>query len=57
MRNADFWKKAARSLPEPYRSRYASHFASAERWERALDECGEIVSRAKALIARPFRHA
>ena len=57
MRNDLFWKKAARSLPEPYRSRYASHFASAERWERAIDECAVIASRAKALIARPFRHA
>jgi|1185.fasta_scaffold29674_2 hypothetical protein len=37
MRNTNFWKKAAKSLPEPYRSRYAGHFVRAERWESALD--------------------
>jgi hypothetical protein len=37
MRKANFWKDAARSLPEPYRSRYAGYFVRAERWEHALD--------------------
>ena len=54
MHNANFWKKAAVSLPEPYRSRYAGYFARAERWELAIDGWMELASRAKALIARPF---
>jgi len=37
MRKSNFWKKAQNSLPEPYRSRYAGYFASAERWENAYD--------------------
>ena len=44
MHDANFWKKAARSLPEPYRSRYAGYFARAERWENALDGIAALAA-------------
>jgi hypothetical protein len=44
MRNASFWKKAAGSLREPYRTRYAGYFVRAERWENALDEIAELAA-------------
>ncbi len=49
-----FWRKAAASLPAPFRARYAGYFERAERWELALDAILEILSRAKSRVARTF---
>jgi hypothetical protein len=46
MRNPLFWRNAARSLPEPYRSRYAGYFVRAERWENALDDLTALFASA-----------
>jgi hypothetical protein len=40
-----FWKKAAKSLPAPYRARYADYFLQAERFDRALDSFLGLFSR------------
>jgi len=55
MHDANFWKKAARSLPEPYRSRYAGYFARAERWENALDGIAALA--ASLIHSKPARPA
>jgi hypothetical protein len=44
MRKPSFWKKAQSSLPEPYRSRYAAYFTSAERWENAYDGLAALAA-------------
>lgn len=41
-----FWKKAAKSLPAPYRARYADYFAQAERFDRALEGFLGLFSKA-----------
>ena len=41
-----FWKKAAKSLPARYRTRYAGYFAQAERFEVALDAVFEVLGKA-----------
>lgn len=50
-----FWQNAARSLHPSVRLRYISYFERAERWELALDAALEVLSRAKAVLARPFQ--
>ena len=47
-----FWKKAARSLPVPFRERYESYFERAESWELAFDEAVELLSRTKSRLAK-----
>ena len=49
-----FWQKAAQSLPAPFRERYQGYFERAERWELALDEAVQLLSRTKARLARSF---
>jgi hypothetical protein len=48
-----FWQKAAQSLPPQVRSRYASEFAAAERWEARLDGLAEFLSTSYQLLRRP----
>lgn len=59
MRKLDrnFWRKALRSLPAPVQARYAGYFQAAERWELALDEIIEWVSRVKARVSSRVAHA
>ena len=52
-----FWKKAAQSLPAPFRERYEGYFERAERWELALDGAVELLSRTKSRLARSFHHS
>jgi len=47
-----FWKKAAQSLPAPFRERYQGYFERAERWELALDKSIELLSQVKLRVAR-----
>jgi hypothetical protein len=47
-----FWKKAAQSLPTPFRERYEGYFERAERWELALDGAVQILSRTKSRLAK-----
>jgi len=47
-----FWKKAAQSLPAPFRERYQGYFERAERWELAFDRFIQALSRAKSRLAR-----
>ena len=49
-----FWKRAAQSLPAPFRARYQGHFERAERWELAFDGFVEALSRAKSRLAKSF---
>ncbi len=49
-----FWRKAAASLPAPFRARYTAYFERAERWELAIDGVVDLLSRAKSRIARTF---
>ncbi len=50
-----FWQNAARSLHPSVRRRYLAVFEQAERWELAFDAALEVLSRAKAALARPFQ--
>lgn len=55
-----FWRKAYESLPAAIRERHLKHLLTAERWELAIGDAVEAVSRAKKTLARAFqtpRHA
>jgi hypothetical protein len=55
-----FWRDALQSLPAAIRHRHVLHMRAAERWELALGEAVEALSRAKKALARLFqtpRHA
>jgi hypothetical protein len=49
-----FWKKAAQSLPVPFRERYEGYFERAERWDLAFDGAVKLLSRTKARLAKSF---
>lgn len=49
-----FWRKAAASLPEQVRDRYALDIERAERWELAIGRAVEALARAKAALGRTF---
>jgi hypothetical protein len=48
-----FWRKAAQSLPAPYRARYAGHFEDAAKFELALDALLQLASRARTFFHAP----
>jgi hypothetical protein len=47
-----FWRKAAQSLPTPFRERYAGYFERAERWDLAFDGAIKLLARTKLWLAR-----
>ena len=49
-----FWRKAAASLPEQIRERYALDLERAERMELALAGAIEALTRARAALGRSF---
>jgi hypothetical protein len=52
-----FWQAAFKSLPPAERQRYRSQLRSAERWDLAIDDLIEILSRGKKLLARLLQAA
>lgn len=55
MRNdfvTSFWQRAYERLPAGTREHYLTQLQAAERWELALGEVIEVVSRAKNAILR-----
>lgn len=58
MRNAfvtSFWQRAYERLPAGTREQYLTQIQAAERWELAIGEAIELVSRAKNAILRLFQ--
>ena len=47
-----FWQAAFKSLPPAERQRYRSQLRSAERWDLAIGDLIETLSRGKKLVAR-----
>jgi len=52
-----FWNAAFKSLPPAERQRYLSQLRSAERWDLAIGDLIEILSRGKKLVARVLQTA
>jgi hypothetical protein len=49
-----FWQRAYDSLPTAVRGQYLTQMKAAERWELALGELIEVLSRAKAATVKLF---
>jgi hypothetical protein len=47
-----FWSAAFKSLPPSERQRYKSQLRTAERWDLAIGDLIEILSRGKKVLAR-----
>jgi hypothetical protein len=52
-----FWNAAFKSLPPGERQRYRSQLRSAERWDLAIGDLIEILSRGKKILARLLQTA
>ena len=49
-----FWQQAYANLPASVRAQYLTQMKAAERWELAIDDVIEVVSRAKAAVRKLF---
>lgn len=49
-----FWRQAYESLPAHARERYLDEIAAAERWELAIGDAIEVVSRLKGALQGLF---
>ena len=47
-----FWQRAYESLPKEVRAQYFTQIQAAERWELALADVVEVLSRAKNAVLR-----
>lgn len=47
-----FWQQAYEKLPSGVRGQYLTQMKAAERWELAIGDVIEVVSRAKNAVAR-----
>lgn len=54
MLRTKFWRSAAASLPAAVRNRYLANLEQAERWELALDDALQLLSRVRGGFARTF---
>ena len=50
-----FWQRAYESLPREVRAQYLTQIKAAERWELAVGDVIEAVSRAKNAVQRLFQ--
>jgi hypothetical protein len=58
MRNefvTSFWHRAYESLPSEVRGQYLTQIKAAERWELALGDAIEVVSRIKNAVVKLFQ--
>ena len=47
-----FWNRAYESLPKEVRAQYFTQIQAAERWELAIGDAIELLSRAKNAVLR-----
>jgi hypothetical protein len=50
-----FWQRAYDSLPQEVRGQYLTQIKAAERWELAIGDMIQLVSRAKNAILKLFQ--
>jgi hypothetical protein len=50
-----FWQRAYESLPSEVRGQYLTQIKAAERWELAIGDMIQLVSRAKNAILKLFQ--
>ena len=50
-----FWQRAYDSLPRQVRGQYLTQIKAAERWELAIGDIIQVVSRAKNAIVKLFQ--
>jgi hypothetical protein len=50
-----FWQRAYESLPSEVRAQYLTQIKAAERWELALGDMIQLLSRAKNAVAKIFQ--
>ena len=50
-----FWQRAYQSLPKEVRAQYFTQIQAAERWELAIGDVVELLSRAKNAVLRLFQ--
>ena len=50
-----FWNRAYESLPKEVRAQYFTQIQAAERWELAIGDVIEVLSRAKNAVLRLFQ--
>lgn len=50
-----FWQRAYDSLPAQVRGQYLTQMKAAERWELALSDAIQVLSRAKNAILKLFQ--
>ena len=50
-----FWHRAYESLPKEVRAQYFTQIQAAERWELAIGDVVELLSRAKNAVLRLFQ--
>ncbi|HKU47223.1 MAG TPA: hypothetical protein VJQ58_10090 [Burkholderiales bacterium] len=50
-----FWNRAYQSLPKEVRAQYFTQIQAAERWELAIGDVIEVLSRAKNAVLRLFQ--
>ena len=50
-----FWQRAYQSLPKEVRAQYFTQIQAAERWELAIGDVVEVLSRAKNAVLRLFQ--
>lgn len=50
-----FWQRAYDSLPREVRGQYLTQIKAAERWELAIGDIIQVVSRAKNAIVKLFQ--
>ena len=50
-----FWQRAYASLPAEVRAQYLTQIQAAERWELAVGDAIQLLSRAKNAVAKLFQ--